>query len=102
MDDDQGEFDFGEQDENLDRVTARIGLAIIEFYTERRAAGQDHFHADDLRRHITIAVGTVAPGSPDRVMRHLRQTRVINYRVTNRAKSEYKILPMGQNGTSEA
>ena len=78
-----------EQSEHLERVTSRIGAAIIAFFTERR---DPRFHAEELRRFIRTHVGEVAPGSPDRVMRALRQSKRIDYEVVSRRDSEYLIL----------
>lgn len=83
---DQGEFDFDEQQENLERVSSRIAWAIIRFCREHR-----HFHADDLRAAVTRATGVAAPGSADRILRLLRQRGVIDYVVTNRRESLYSV-----------
>jgi hypothetical protein len=53
-----------EQDENLERVTARIGRTIQDFF----ATPVEEFHADDVRNCVRERVGMVAPGSPDRIM----------------------------------
>ena len=73
-----------EQTEHLERVSARIGTAIVEFIQQH-----PHFHADDLRRYVHGCVGSVAPGSPDRILRHLRKNGVIDYVVTSRRESSY-------------
>lgn len=82
---------MSQQDDNLDRVSARIGAAILEFYWLRTEAGQPEFHVEDLRRHVNATVGMTAPGSSDRVMRDLRQKGIIFYKLLNRAESLYLI-----------
>lgn len=73
---------------SLERVTSRIGAAIVEFCTSR--VGQT-FRADELRTHVTTACGVVAPGSADRVLRQLRLTNRIQYRVLSRKDSLYRV-----------
>jgi hypothetical protein len=75
-----------ENDEYLYAVAARITSAIIDFCAERMG-GQ--FHADELRQYVSLTVGSCAPGSADRVLRHLRQCGVIDYVCINRARSLY-------------
>ena len=74
-----------EQTENLERVSSRIAASIVEFIRSHR-----RFHADDLRRHVSARVGSVAPGSADRILRDLRQKDVIDYRVVSRRQSLYE------------
>ena len=79
-----------EQNENLHRVRSRISAAIVEFIKERST-----FHADELRQHVSDRVlGRLAPGSSDRVLRDLRQTGILNYRVVSRRGSLYEMLPL--------
>lgn len=80
-----------EQQENLDRVSARIGRAILEFFGRNQ-----EFFADELRKSVTQQVGAVAPGSADRVMRDLRQKGIIDYRCVSRSQSKYKVLRAGE------
>lgn len=75
------------QAEHLDRVSVRIGRAIVAFCAE-----QGLFHADDLRAYVTANVGIVAPGSADRILRDLRQRGCLNYRVVNRRDSLYEMI----------
>lgn len=76
---------------HLERVSSRIGRCIQEYFTKG-----GYFHAEQLREYVLRNVGTVAPGSSDRIMRELRLKGLINYRVTNRLKSEYQILEVKQ------
>jgi len=76
-----------EQQENIERVTARIGRVILEFCEFR-----DTMYADDLRKYVAQKVGKVAPGSPDRILRALRQQGKLDYEVISRSKSYYRIF----------
>lgn len=78
---------MSEQDQHLSRVRERIAAAIVEFSSNRK-----EFFADELRAYVTQKVERVAPGSPDRVLRDLRQKGVLNYRVISRSKSRYELL----------
>lgn len=77
-----------EQAEQIERVSERIAAVVMEFFKrpDRR------FYADELRSFIAAKIGLVAPGSPDRIMRDLRQKGRIDYRVVNRSESLYEIL----------
>lgn len=70
-----------------------MAQVITAFITSR--SGQE-FHASEIRNACALALGftNVAPGSPDRVMRDLRQRNRINYELLNRAKSLYRALPL--------
>ncbi len=78
-----------EQADNLDRVSTRIQNAIVQFCD--LFCGRT-FHADQLMAFVTERVGTVAPGSADRVLRSMRQRGLVSYEVVNRASSLYRIL----------
>ncbi len=78
------------QRRELTRVSDRIGAAILRF----TASQHGPFRADDLRAFVTAAVGTVAPGSADRVLRDLRQRRKVDYKVINRRQSLYELVPL--------
>jgi hypothetical protein len=84
------------QTKNLQRVSQRIGVAILAFYEADPDAA---FHADDLRDSVREQCGKVAPASSDRVLRDLRKKRKINYEVTNRRQSLYQFLPIIKNAT---
>lgn len=75
-----------EQAENLDRVSTRIAGAIVAFM---RSIDGQQFHADELRRFVSNALGETAPDSAGRIMRDLRARGVIAYSVTDRARSLY-------------
>lgn len=81
-----------EQQRQLSRVRARIGGAIIEFVNQRLQQGRPDFHAEELRRWVQERAPG-APGSPDRVLRDLRQSGLIRYVVTDRRRSLYRLVP---------
>lgn len=87
----QGSFDWDEQreeqEENRERVSSRIGAAILSFCLVNR-----QFHAEDLRKFVTRETGISAPASADRILRDLRQRGVIEYRVLNRRESLYEVI----------
>lgn len=72
----------------LERVSIRIAGALIHFCGKH--VGQ-LIHADDLRVFVARNVGNIAPGSADRILRHLRQNGVISYTVVSRRHSLYLI-----------
>jgi len=76
---------------HLENVTARIRDSIAFFCTVRLLRNVPDFHADDLRQHVEDDVGTVAPGSADRILRHMRQKGQLDYTVMDRAKSLYQV-----------
>jgi hypothetical protein len=82
-----------QQQENIGRVAERIGGAVLAFSAE--VLGKDFF-ADDLRRYVRTHVGVVAPGSPDRILRQLRQKRRLGYKVISRSESIYRMLWVGE------
>jgi len=84
----QLQLDF-EQAAQLQRVRGSTAWAISEFFTGLQA-GQE-FHADDLRRYVAERV-SVAPASPDRVMRDMRKRGEIDYTVVSRSDSRYRKL----------
>lgn len=79
-----------DQFDNITRVSDAIGVHVTAFV---RGHLHQEFHVEDLRRYICDRV-TVAPSSPDRIMRDLRAKGKINYEVVNRRKSLYVALPV--------
>ena len=73
------------QTEHLSRVNERIAEAILAFCLART-----EWFADELRAFVIEHCGKVAPGSPDRVLRDLRQRRMLDYRCVDRAASLYR------------
>lgn len=85
-------FDAEQRDE-ITRVTSVIGNTILRFLRVRLAAGHVEFRADDLRRYVGEHLAEpTAPGSADRILRHLKRTGSIVYEVLNRRQSLYRII----------
>ena len=78
---------MSEQQDNIERVGKRIGAAILQF-----CDGREKFHAEDMREYVRKAVGMVAPGSPDRILRDLRKKGLLDYKVLSRKNSHYQII----------
>lgn len=83
----QGKLDFDNPRGHLDRVSTRIGAAIIAYCRQH-----EQFHVDDLRKHVIREVGIVAPASSDRILRQLRQQKRLDYKVVSRRESLYQVL----------
>lgn len=77
-----------EQQEQLTRVRSKTKPAILAFARHRIDTGKLAFNIRDLHDWV-VKETTVAPASPDRVLRDLRQRGHFDYEVTNRAKAEY-------------
>jgi hypothetical protein len=77
-----------QQHENLERVTERIGHAILEFFKAPRA----QFRAADLHQFVEERVSRVAPNSPYRIMLALKRKRLIDYALISRSGSLYRIV----------
>jgi len=73
-------FEAVEQAKQIERVSSRIGRAVLRFCASHRT-----FHASELRDYV-VAEGFAAPASPDRILRDLRQRGLLNYRVVDRRK----------------
>lgn len=74
----------------------RVNNAIAK-HIETFVCTHKEWHVEELRRFVFDKVnGYVAPASPDRILRDLRQKGRVNYVVVSRAKSLYRSLPMTQ------
>ena len=81
-----------EQQENLDRVSAKIGALVLGFCQRKREGGT--FHMEDLVQAVQSAMpeNTVAPDSSSRILRILREQNVLDYEVISRKDSFYRVL----------
>jgi ribosomal protein S25 len=50
------------------------------------------FHVDDLRQHVLGQVAQIAPDSPGRILRLLRERGRLDYIVLNRRQSLYLFM----------
>lgn len=78
------------QTAELSRISNNIRGHILAFGKERLAAGQPQFFMQDLHEYIRRNA-SVAPASPDRILRQLRKDGEINYRVVSRSASHYEL-----------
>jgi hypothetical protein len=76
------------QNEELARVSKIIGAAIIEY--KLKLGTGIHFHCEALRQYVIAKHPEIAPDSPSRVLRSLRQKGKLDYRVVNRSASLYE------------
>ena len=77
-------------DQDLTRVTERIAGHVSAFLSSH-----SEFHGPELHRYVEAQVGGyVAPGSPDRIMRMMRQKGLVNYELVSRSQSLYRALPV--------
>ena len=75
--------------ENRDRVRGKLVDLIKSFCQVER-----EFHMSDLNAYIGANFeGYVAPDSPGRIMRMLKQEGFINYELVSRSQSRYKVIP---------
>jgi len=70
----------------MNEVAEKISEFILEFYELRR--NKPIFYCDELREYVATKC-LIAPASPDRILRMLRQEGWLNYEVVNRKRSEY-------------
>jgi hypothetical protein len=83
---------LSEQKENLDRVASRINGAVLLFCQLNLADQMGLFYMEDLRLYINRSCGLeVAPDSPGRILRNLRQRGLVEYRVLSRKDSLYEL-----------
>jgi hypothetical protein len=78
------------QQENLFRVRSQLAPVVLAFLKERMSTGPS-FTANELRAYVAARCPG-APGSPDRVMRALREGGLCSYVVEDRARSRYRVL----------
>jgi hypothetical protein len=84
------------QAENLERLSTKIAPAILDFYRAKYdAAVPVRFHMEELQRYIRERFPT-APDSPSRVMRDLRQRKLLDYKVISRRASLYEIIAVAR------
>jgi hypothetical protein len=81
------------QAEELARVFDKVAGSIMRF---RKNNPSDIFHVEDLRQFVLTEHATIAPDSPGRILRDMRQHGMINYVVLNRRNSLYQFQPLPQ------
>lgn len=79
----------------LEKVSARIGHAVMSFYVHRVERRAFQFHADELRNWVIAEVDIAAPASADRILRDLRQKGRLDYVLVSRSQSLYEFRDNG-------
>jgi len=74
-------------DEEFERVHEKIKAAIMDFHEIHRGA---QFHVEQLRRFVLQQIPAIAPDSPGRILRALRQEGRLDYVILNRRASLYQ------------
>ncbi len=82
----------GTQATLLKQKIAKIGPTILLF-CQARVVTNPFFHMEELHAYVEAQL-QIAPASPDRVLRALRQSGDINYVVIDRRASYYQLLPI--------
>jgi len=54
----------------------------------------EQFHMEQLLLYIQGNLGMIAPDSPGRILRQLRQQGLLNYTVVSRRQSLYRVVPV--------
>lgn len=83
------------QRDNLDRVRERIHACVVAFWSER-LTGDPVFTATDLRAYVETRHSGIAPDSPSRILRLLRQAGSVNYVVESRSASRYRAITLSE------
>ena len=77
---------------DLSRVRGKIGPAIVAFLKGRIKTGRRTFFINDLQGFVaTATLGNVAPASPDRILRNLRQRGLVDYELLDRSSAKYRV-----------
>ncbi len=78
--------------EDIARVSDAIAQHVTAFLTARL---HQEFHVSELHSYCAEHTkGYIAPGSPDRILRSLRQKGKVNYEVVSRSQSLYRAIPL--------
>jgi len=77
-----------QQYQNLERVTERIGHAILEFFK----APREYYRSDDLYQFVKARVSRIAPPSVNRIACALRAKGLIDFECIHRAGSLYHVV----------
>lgn len=77
----------------LVRVRGKIGTAVLAFLKGRIKDGNRTFYINELQKFVEgfVLSGAIAPASPDRVLRNLRQRGEVDYELLDRSNAEYRV-----------
>ena len=90
-------FGWAEQRQNLARVNGKLSGRILAFCRLRR-----EFHMEDLRDYLREHACDFAPDSPSRILRQLRLEGAVDYTITNRRQSAYRVTAVRYRGEEVA
>lgn len=82
---------MGEQKENIERVSKKIGDWIFDFCRERMKEGRYEFYMNQLSQYVADRVATTYD-SCSRILRMLKGKGVLLYEVVSRKDSLYRLL----------
>jgi hypothetical protein len=77
--------------ENLERVIVSIGPVVLAFCRQILGEGRPQFNMRELTSYVRRCVGEIAPDSPGRILRELRQKNQLNYKLVSRHASLYLV-----------
>lgn len=83
----------GHDREQFARVSKILGPVILQFYAGR---GMVRFTSDELLEYCRAKLTKVAPESPTRIMRDLKQSGELNYHVIDRSRGLYEFRPLNE------
>jgi hypothetical protein len=83
-----------EQEDNLERVSARIERHILAFVEHLSHQAVSDFHMDELTAWVRERSPETAPDSPSRVLRLMRCKKAVNYEILSRSDSHYRFIPV--------
>ena len=86
------------QQDKPNRVNTNISALVEAFVQRRWQSGQRQFYMRDLHDYI-FARTQIAPASPGRILRQLRQKGKFDYEVINRSTSCYQLISIGSRRT---
>ena len=85
-----GKLSVNNDRQERERVRSRIGSLIMEFCRQDKS-----FFMEELRSYVERNLADcIAPDSPGRILRQLRQQRQLNYKVVLRRQSLYRVVPV--------
>lgn len=80
--------DLFAQERNLNRVSSNISPTILKFFANNHGL----FHVAELIAYVQLTHPHIVADSVSRIMRLLRRSGKLNYKVVNRAASLYQIV----------
>ena len=73
-------------------MLSNLEVRVIDFAFNRILTGRPQFYARDLSEFVEKKYPGIAPGTPCRLLRRLRWTNHIGYKLINRNESLYQMM----------